>query len=330
MKQAVLSVLTLALCIGMSIASAETLSDNNLSYNSKDEKLVKQALRSEESKFGMTHIRISPRVAQLGRVYEKQGKQKEAEQLYRRAMDIQEAHRKHNDAAPWDGAAELFRLYQKQGRIADAKKIEAYRNQILKRDKPKLATKKDEKIPPEVSEAAKMIFVLLRQGDQLTEGELKQLIELHKKIPDQKVQRIGIAHAYCMLGQKHISQGKTKLAEEELQKGLQLARLSKSPDSIAESLSALGDFYGSQKQYAKQRSYLEQALAVFVKAHGDSSRTAMNQLARLIAAAEKQKDYVTAVAYSSKLVQAAERNDGNSDPLVLELKKQNAQLKKKL
>ena len=328
MKKSILVVLTFALCI--SIASAEALGESKLDYNSRDEKLIKEALRAEEAEFGMTHIRVSPRVAQLGRVYEAQGNAKLAEQQYKRAMDIQEAHRKHNDSAPWDGAAELFRLYQKQGRIAEAKKIEAYRNSVLHINPNKPFAIPKEKISKDVGHAAALIYSYWQQGDNLTEADLKKVIELHKKIPDQKAQLIGTAHAYCKLGQKHIAQGKVKEGEQEIQKGLQLARQSKDQNSIWECLGALADSAGSQKQYAKQRSYLEQVLTLCVKAHGDSSPSTISQLAKLIPVAEKQKDYASAVAYSSRLVAAMERNEGRSNPKVVELKKQHEQLKKKL
>jgi hypothetical protein len=328
MKLALTLLLTFVLCIG--IASAESQSDNKLDYNSRDEKLVKQALKSEEAMYGYTHIRISPRVAQLGRIYEAQKQDKLAEQQFKRAMDIQEAHRKHNDSAPWDGAAELFRLYQRQGRIAEAKKIEAYRNSVLHINPAKPAANKNEKVSKEVGNAAALIYSYWQQVNNLTESDLKKLIELHKQIPDRKAQLIGTARAYCKLGERHIDQGKVKEGEQELQKALQLARQSQDSDAIWESLNSLAKLAASQKQLAKQRSYLEQVLALCVKTHGDSSPSTITQLAKLVDVAEKQKDYASAVAYSSRLIAAMERNEGRSDPRVIGLKQEHEQLKKKL
>ncbi|KAJ5642325.1 hypothetical protein N7490_006325 [Penicillium lividum] len=269
-------------CVGYSVPS-----DIERNYTELERRLIPHANAVRDRQYSVDKNSISGAFNGLGNLYSDQGKLKEAEEMYQRALAGNEKALGPDHISTLDTVNNLGNLYSDQGKLKEAE--EMYQRALAGREKA---------LGPDHTSTLDTVNNLGNlYSDQ---GKLKEAEEMYQRALAGKEKALGPDHISTLktvnnLGNLYSDQGKLKEAEEMYQRALAGYEKALGPDhtSTQNTVNNLGILYKNQGKMKDAEEMYQRALAGYEKALGPdhtSTLDTVNNLGNLYSDQGKLKE----------------------------------------
>lgn len=262
---------------------------------------------------GDKHAHVAIAANNLAEVYQKQGKDVEAEKMFEQSIKIYE--RSDNQPGVLDVLNNLAMFYKKQGRLSEARHIIEMALSLEKQES-----------DPSVVDRAMTLNALGAVDKAMYEYELadkhyKEAIELLDKAKQNEETAAALCDALDNYGDFLLMQSDYKNAEPVYQRAITMCERSRGVNhsSTAERLSDLGILYKNTGRMAEAEANLKRALDIQLLGFEVDSPTVLQTLYKLSAVYKAEKQYEKACDMFESILPKLEKRYGSSHPYVADV-----------
>jgi CHAT domain-containing protein/Tfp pilus assembly protein PilF len=265
-----------------------------------------------KARFGIAHANYGVALYNLGSLYRTLGKYSDAEELFKRALEVKEKAIGTDNPDVADTLNSLAAVYQNQGRYADAEGL--YKRALTIREKTL------GKGHPEVAKSLNNLAIVHAQRGEYADAE-----ELFKRALAIKEKAVGANHrsvaaSLTNLAVLYLDEGKYAEAEALQKRALSIEEKAAGKDhpDVALTLNNLAVVYEELARHIDAEQLYKRALAIYEKAFGQNHPETARTLDNLAVVYRHQGRYTDAEDLHKRALTAREKTLGRDHPDVAE------------